>query len=282
MSAIVNYLELLSAHYECIGTEGLFDSIASANLVEQGTVGEVTGMFGNARGPCDGQFGAGGRGFSGSFGNGTVYDTRSPGGLVDGQFTHLAWVFNENTTTDNEIFSNARSVAANTAKQMIHRNVMNFGSGDFGPAILIFDHTANLYNHVTGAGRPSGVMPIDEWQLHGFSLDIEDVGGPVEARIFYASPSEGVFFLTLDLTGDNVMTGTTHDIWTLGIGAGHSFGGTKGNIDHVDWYNGLAFDEEDFLKFWNGGAGRVFPDQYIIGTEDPHYNYYWKQRLKAS
>lgn len=276
MSAIVNYLELLSAHYECIGTAGLLDSIASANFVEQGTVLEVTdGKFGNARGPCSGNFGAGGDGFS--FSVSGVFDTRFSSGFRRG--TELGWFRLDTVGNDQEFSSDARAVAANNTKQEMLRCVHQLGGGNESPVIFIWDHTSNTFAFATGPGRGSaGLMPTGVWCLVGWSVDLDTN----ILNFFTGIPGEPTYFLASDISSVNAFTATATDIKMYGIGSGNSTGGTDGDIDHIDWYNGLAFDEEDFLKFWNQGAGRAFPDGYIIGTEDPHYNYYWKQRLKAS
>jgi len=258
----MNYLELLSAHYECIGTAGLFDSIASANFVEQGTVTEVTdGKFGNARGPCDGQFGGGGRGFS-ITPNG-VFDTRFSNGFRRG--TQLGWFRLDSTgSAAQEFSSQARSVAANNTKQYVIRCSQAFGGGDEGPVILIWDHTLNNFGISSGNGRGApgdGAMPINTWCLIGWSIDLDTN----ILNFFTGIPGEPLHFIEIDTSGISAFRATVLDVTLLGIGSGHSTGGIEGDIDHVDWYNGYAFTEKDFSRFWNAGSGRLFPSGYIIG-----------------
>lgn len=254
----MNYLSLLSAHYECDGTAGLLDSVASANYSEQNTVAlDADGKLGTARGPCSGNT-PGGNGFSITASG--VYDTRHSAGFRLG--TQMGWFRIDSSLVTQEFSSQARATSADNTQQYVVRCSQQLGGGNEAPIMLVWDHTLNNFGVVSGPGRGgAGIMPLNTWCMIGWSVNLNtDV-----LNFFAGVPGETPYFLPLDLSGISAFRATVIDANFLGLGSGFSTGGTQGDIDQVDWYNGFFAGESDFLYFWNNGSARAYPEGYISG-----------------
>lgn len=264
---ISSYLDVLSAHYECTGTAGLIDSIASANWTEIGTVGEVTtGKIGNARGPCSGNHPTG-PGFNiAATPAGSIWDTRVSQGFT--ACTLSGWMRLNSATGDQEYAAQARAAAANNTKQWMLRPVFQDlgGAGNDGIVLFIWDHVANTLRVAAADRLDQGAMPTGQWIYTGFSVDlVEEV-----ARTWLGIPSEALYFDERAINPAwNAFEATNLDVLTLGTGSGFSTGGIVGDIDHVDWYNGYAFDEGDVINHYNDTQGLLYPDGYTVALGTP-------------
>lgn len=263
----MNYLPLLSAHYECIGTAGLLDSVASADFAETGVVAEITdGKFGNARGPCTGNRPAG-NGFS--ITPSGVFETRHAQGFRLG--TEMMWVRFDNNGQDQECSSQANSATANNTQQYVIRAIHQLDGGtNESPLLLIWDHTSNSFAFAITAGRTSsGLMPTGVWIFIGWSIDLNTD----TARFFHGIPGEGASYAEGDTSSITAFRATALSSKFLGIGSGFSNEGIDGDLDHADWYSGVAAQEKDFLYFWNNGKGRRYPQGYKPAANSLNYYY---------
>lgn len=264
--AISSYLDVLSAHYECVGEDGITDSVGAANFVEQGTVPEVTdGKFGNARGPCDGNFP--GSGFSRTPTLGGAWDTRVSQGFVAGTLT--GWARLDSVGNDQEFWSQARAGQPDNTKQAMLRVVHSSGGVD-SPVIFVWDHALNQFQAITAGRSGVGAMPTGEWFYVGFSVDLDYNSGDGILRASVGIASETLYQNSLTpISQWDPFQAVDLDVVLLGQGSGHSTGGVEGDIDHVSWYNGYAFDETDFSNHWGDSLGLSYPGQYTIPSGSP-------------
>ncbi len=271
---MTDYLAILQAqgdHYECDGTGGLVPSIGNGpTMTEQNTVAEVAGKFGTARGTVDGNYGAGGRGFSVNGPNATLFDTRVSQGCTG--FTLLSWFLLQNVGQDQEIAASGRASQPHNRSQYLCRCIHQLGAGDEAPILGLSNHAAGSgFSPFFGFFRPgSGAMPTSEWCLYGVSVDLGYDGGNGAARGFIGiqsdpSPHYGFNEVT-PISSTNPLQASTLDVLTFGIGASWSNQGVRGYVDHLDFYLNYAFEEKDFLHFWNNSLGRVFPLGYRSGA----------------
>lgn len=243
-----------SDFYDCHGTgsTGLIGELAN-NFVAQGTPGSVTGKFDTARGPCAGNFGAGGaKGFSRSAVGSGVWDTRVSSGFT--KCTLIGWFYLDSNTGDQEFASQARAAAASNTKQWMLRSVWQ-GAGDTASddiaTLFIWDHVANVFQLGAATRVSSGPFPTGVWIMIGMAVDL-DLG---VARIFLGVPGEGAYFDERALGSWNAFQATALDIVMIGVGSGASTSGTLGNIDHTTWWNGRALVQSEFLDHWQDSAG---------------------------
>lgn len=251
--------------YVCEGTGSLIGE-NGLNFTEQGVVAEVAGKFGTGRGTCDGNYGAGGRGFARTATGSGGWDTRVSQGFTKASF--FGWGKFGGNTGAQEFCSQARSAAASNTKQWMFRAIFQdaWGAGLDAPVLHLWDHAANTFRVAAVPPRDSaGVMPTGVWIAFGWSVDVPNL----IARAFCGVPGEGPYFDERAITsGWNVFEATALDIVMLGIGSGNSTEGVDGIIDHITWTKGRCYTERDFLNHWRGGAG-LPRSQYRRGDDIP-------------
>jgi len=239
--------------YECAGTAGLVGENGQ-NFTEQGTVPEVAGKFGSARGPCDPTQSGIAEGFTRNV-SGAPWDTRVSQGFQRASLT--GWFRLASNAGDQEFAAQARAAAAANTRQWMLRSIFqDLNPGDDGPVLFIWDHggTGPFGGFQLGAAVrvDQGPMPTGVWCNIGFAIDL--VAGL--ARLFLGVPGEGTYFdeRAIDPAWD-AFEATAVDVVTLGRHSGFSTGGLNGDMDHVTWWNGRALTLLEFLDHWNAGDG---------------------------
>jgi len=221
------------------------------DINEQGTVPEVAGKFGTARGPCDPTQSGIAAGFQRSVSIAGPFDTRVSQGFE--KCSLVGW-FNQATNVgDQEFAHQLRAAAANNTKQWMLRSIFqDLNPGHDGPLLFIWDHALNTFQVGAAVRVDQGPMPTGVDCMIGFSIDL--VAGL--SRLFLGVTGEGTYFDERVIDPDwNAFEATAIDVVAMGRHSGNSTGGLNGNIDHLTWTKGRAYIEQDFLNHWNDEAG---------------------------
>jgi hypothetical protein len=279
----IDYQPFIGAHYNCeeANTAGLADEVAAHTLaIQDSPVGSLAGKLNLGRGPCDGVFGAGGKGFAGSAVGSGAWDTRK---TTISKFSFMAWCrLQDGHGATQELASQARSAANDNTKAWVLRGVQDFGGGDEGPVFL--GHDASDFALSTGFNWiiPS---PHNEWYFLGWSMDFT-VSGNGRFVGYIRVPSIGESHVVTDPVPDNMWSHSQLDVVMIGIGSGHSTGGDSFDVDHITLLTEYAIaDVAEFALF--SQAPLIYPGGFDLSGSDPgaapdsaRYHYFDKRNRR--
>ncbi len=245
----------VNSTYNAEGTGNLIDGRglpAQKSLINVNSVASVSdGMFGQARGPI-GEAATSLPHFDAvaDF-DGSQFDVR---GLTS--ISVLMWVRLTANTTETFGWSVWNGTDAEGQAWVLSPNVILPGPVQ-GPRFHMYDGLVDFVNIGVYARTSGPVIPINDWHL---------IGGSWNAL----TNTLACFF------GDGSdSSGNTTDFNTVsGFSAGFGYSANANNaigkfrhggttaaqmeVDHLLYWKGRAFDEEDFLNHWNSGAGLAF------------------------
>jgi hypothetical protein len=231
-----------SDFYDCEGVAGLIGENGTV-IIEEGTVPEAAGKFGDARGPFSttNRFQRAGT---------APWDTRVVAGFTAGTF--LAW-FRTTSNTAIQTISRQGSVAGNNEQFNLRGVWPAVGDTvDDDPAVLlIYDWALDDGTYQVGAAvrGSQGAFPLNEWCLIGFAIDlVADT-----SSLFLGVPGEGTYFDQRSMAGWDAFQSPISP--TIVIGANNTTEPLLGLIDHITWTNGRAYEHQDFLNHWQDGDG---------------------------
>lgn len=234
----------VDAHYACEGTGALEDSVGSLDIVEQNTVGLLSGggKFGDARGPLSTT-----NHFRRSWSSGDAFDIRGQTSI-----TVIGWV-RLNSLLANDFFFSIYD-ASNANGQAFNLYARETSGGAASPRITMFDGLT-IFNSLFVKATTSVAIAAGEWQFIGGSYDAVEN----ELRCFWGVDPGEYYYDTA--SGFAAGFGHTTDYQSVNVGR-FTGGGTPVDmdVDHISWWKGRAFQERDFLHHWNDHAGLAFGD----------------------
>lgn len=256
----MNYLDHLRHFYIADGVAGLLDSIAGATFNELGVVGlnspdgPPPDPQGTSRGPCDSTTTGFRRIPSGDF-----WDFRNNAAPTGPKTrTLLGWWRFDTLSTDQEVFGHWEpSPVSSQGFLWRYENALQKMVAHFKGA------TAN----VDAAVGP--IITTGGWNFGGFSFDAASDNVFLHSNGVTAGPFSPFGGFANTDGALNTRIGVTV--------AGVSGSGIKGDIAYVNVFD-IAFDRNDWGRFWNGSRGLAFPAGYVSGADAERYRQYWNRR----
>lgn len=249
--ATANFIPRLRHFYFGQGTAGLIDQVASANFVEQGTVGLNSAdgpppePGGTSRGPCDST--------TTGFARSPITDFWDIRGAVER--TCLMWCRFDSFSTDQEAMAWWTGTAA--AQGMLFRY-----EHAFQRMVIHARGTTNNADFIVGPV----IDTAGAWNLVGWSLGAD---GELYGH------SNGV---TVQSDG-GTFGGFSHTTLTpvrIGVTVtGVSGSGLKGDVAYLNMFD-FGFTEADWAYFWNNSNGQPYPRGYLRPPQG--WQYYWGGR----
>ena len=181
--------------------------------------------------------------------DGTIFDCR---GLVS--ITILGWCRVSTLTMQPFFWSVYDAANANGQAWVLNVNTTG-GPGNQVPRMIMYDGLTifNLKLIKVSVTAPS--MTLDKWHMIGGSWNkITN-----KLACFWGDGNDGTGATTYYAETDGFAAGFgfTNDYQQNNCGRFRAGGAVENNwdVDHVSYWKGRAFNEDDFLNHWQGGAG---------------------------
>lgn len=257
----------VNVQYACEGvtSSALLDGIATPidlSLVPQGTPdGGVTGKFGDARGPLGNN-----DHFSRSNEVGTHFDIRGATSIA------LVYWFNLDALTQNTFgFSIIDTLVENRQYFDTRPKQDQTSPTNDSPFAFMYDGVTLNVGTLLRASLTAGAI-AGTWQMLGCSYDAPSNN----FRLFWGRAVGDTYYVNAAGPSVTGFDATATGVEIVSMGKFNSPTDVM-NVDHMSYWKGRSFDQQDFLNHWQNGDGLAFAD-FDGGADNCSYRYYWKGR----